>query len=115
MARVERYPRCPDRFELGVAGVVGQTVDEPTDPPSVDRTAGASVKIASRSTSRTSRTRQHHGFRTDPVLAFLLPITPHLRDRSAKGEGTMMVVAGILGILLLGYLVAALVFPERLG
>jgi len=27
----------------------------------------------------------------------------------------MIVVAGILGILLLGYLVAALVFPERLG
>jgi len=27
----------------------------------------------------------------------------------------MIVVAGILGILLLGYLVAALVFPEWLG
>ncbi|MGI8418782.1 MAG: potassium-transporting ATPase subunit F [Nakamurella sp.] len=27
----------------------------------------------------------------------------------------MMIVAGILAILLLGYLIAALVFPERLG
>ncbi|NNG35998.1 potassium-transporting ATPase subunit F [Nakamurella aerolata] len=27
----------------------------------------------------------------------------------------MLIVAGIIGILLLGYLIAALVMPERLG
>lgn len=49
------------------------------------------------------------------VLPFLVPITPHHETESAKGEGNMIIVAGILEILLLGYLVAALVYSERLG